>query len=381
MNDILKVVLQLSISGSIFFIIFYLISFFTKRIFSAKWHFLILKLNMIFYMFPIVLIYDFFSISSRKIYSNSFNIAFNEIANRNNSLKFFNCLFIIWILGVSVFIVWNIYCYHNFIKEIMNFSYEDNELDNLLYRCKVELNINVNISIKRSLAVTTPMVVGIVKPKIIFPINIKCCEKLEPVLIHELIHLRRRDLLTKIIQIGVTAVHWFNPIIYIINNNMEKWCEISCDEIVAEKMSYEERKEYGNVILSIIENVSLAPSSLCLYLCNDKKYIKRRLIMMLNVQKSNKFKNVFAGLLVGGIVLSATGISVSATTGNNNSTSINLVGKSYEEAILIIKDSGLDYISEDFISESMMGETSRGAIVTIDIETGEVLESISYSNN
>ena len=103
--------------------------------------------------------------------------------------------------------------------------------------------------------------------------------------------------------------------------------------------------------------------------------------MMLNVQKSNKFKNVFAGLLVGGIVLGATGISVSATTSNNNSNSINLVGKSYEEDISIIKDSGLDYISEDFISESMKGETSRGAIVAIDIETGEVLESISYSNN
>ena len=58
MNDILKTVLQLSISGSIFFIIFYLISFITKRIFSAKWHFLILKLNMIFYILPIVLIYD-----------------------------------------------------------------------------------------------------------------------------------------------------------------------------------------------------------------------------------------------------------------------------------------------------------------------------------
>lgn len=381
MSDILKTVLQLSISGSIFFIIFYLISFLTKRIFSAKWHFLILKLNMIFYIFPIVLIYDFFSRGSRQSYSNSFNIAFNEIGNRNDSLRFFKCLFIIWILGVSVFIFWNIYCYHKFIKEIMSFSYEDSELNNVLYKCKSKLNITLNISIKRSLAVTTPMVVGIVRPKIIFPINIKYCEKLEPVLIHELVHLRRRDLLIKIIQIGVTAVHWFNPIIYIINNNMENWCEISCDEIVAEKMSYEERKEYGNVILSIIENLSLAPSSVCLYLCNDKKYIKRRLIMMLNVQKSNKFKNVFAGLLVGGIVLSATGISVSATTGNNNSTSINLVRKSYEEVISIIKDSGLDYISEDFIFESMMGEISRGAIIAIDIETGEVLESISYSNN
>ena len=100
--------------------------------------------------------------------------------------------------------------------------------------------------------------------------------------------------------------------------------------------------------------------------------------MMLNVQKSNKFKNVFAGLLVCGIVLGAMGISVSATTSNNNSTSINLVGKSYEEAISIIKDSGLDYISEEFIYESMKGETSRGAIVAIDIETGEVLSMINF---
>jgi bla regulator protein BlaR1 len=381
MNDILKTVLQLSISGSIFFIIFYLISFITKRIFSAKWHFLILKLNMIFYILPIVLIYDYFSRDSRQIHSNYFNIAFNKIGNRNDSLEVFNYLSIIWIVGVIVFIVWNIYCYHKFIKEVMSFSYEDNELNNMLYKCKLKLNITLNISIKRSLVVTTPMVVGIVRPKIIFPVNIKCCEKLEPVLIHELVHLRRRDLLTKILQIGVTAVHWFNPIIYMINNNMEKWCEISCDEIVAENMSYEERKEYGNTILNIIENVSLPPSSLCLYLCNDKKYIKRRLIMMLNVQKSNKFKNVFAGLLVCGIVLGAMGISVSATTSNNNSTSINLVGKSYEEAISIIKDSGLDSTSEDFISEAMMGEPSRGAIITIDTQTGEVLKTISFSNN
>ena len=147
MNNILKTVLQLSISGSIFFIIFYLISFFTKRIFSAKWHFLILKLNMIFYIFPIVLIHDFFSRSSRKIYLNSFNIAFNEIANRNNSLKFFNCLFIIWILGVSVFIIWNIYCYHKFIKEIID-GYSDSIFiitNNCGQYMKNILNVNIII--------------------------------------------------------------------------------------------------------------------------------------------------------------------------------------------------------------------------------------------
>ena len=109
MNNILKTVLQLSISGSIFFIIFYLISFITKRIFSAKWNFLILKLNMIFYILPIVLIYDYFSRDSRQIHSNYFNIAFNKIGNRNDSLEVFSYLSIIWIVGVIVFIVWHNY--------------------------------------------------------------------------------------------------------------------------------------------------------------------------------------------------------------------------------------------------------------------------------
>lgn len=381
MNNILKIVLQLSISGSIFFIIFSLISFFSKNIFLAKWNFLVLKLNMIFFIFPIVSIYDYFIKKSSKVYLNSFNVVFNKIGNINNSLGIFKVLFIIWIVGVVVFIVWNIYCYYRFITYIMSNSYEDKRFDDILYRYKLKLNIKSNVAIIKSNSVKSPVVIGIVNPKIIFPSNIKYNNKLDPIINHELIHIKRKDLLIKFIQIGITAIHWFNPIIYMLNNNMEKWCEISCDEIVAEDLSYEERKEYGNMILNVIENVSLTSSSLCLYLCNDKKYIKRRLVMMLNAEKSSKIKSIFAGLLVVGVVLGSAGVSVSATTSNNNSTNINLAGKSYEEAISIIKDSGLDFISEEFISESIIGESSRGAMVVINVETGEVLEHISYSKN
>ena len=381
MNNILKIVLQLNISGSIFFIIFSLISFFSKNIFSAKWNFLVLKLNMIFFIFPIVSIYDYFIKKSSKVYLNSFNIVFNKIGNINNSLWIFKVLFIVWIVGVVVFIVWNIYCYYRFTTYIMSNSYEDKRFDDILYRYKLKLNIKSNIAIIKSNSVKSPVVIGIVNPKIIFPINIEYDNKLEPVINHELVHLKRRDLLTKFIQRLITAINWFNPIIYMFNNNMEKWCEISCDEIVAEDLSYDERKEYGNMILNVIENVSLTPSSLCLYLCNDKKYIKRRLVMMLNSEKSSRIKNIFSGLLVGGLVLGSTVISVSAKTSNNNSNNINLSGKSYEEAISIIKDSGLDFISEEFISQSMMEENEIGAIVVINVETGEVLEHISYSKN
>lgn len=378
MNGILKVILKLSVSGSVFFMIFSLISPFAKKIFSAKWHLFILKLNMIFFVFPVVSICDYFSRSSRKVYSNSFNIVFNEIGNKNDYLVFFNCFFIIWILGVSLFIIWNICCYYKFIKEVMSQSYEDRSFDNMLYKCKLKLNITSEVGIIKSDIVNSPMVIGILNPKIIFPSNIEYDNKLEPVITHELVHLKRKDLLTKFIQIGITAVNWFNPIIYMMNNSMEKWCEISCDEIVAEKMSYEERKEYGKTVLSIIENISLTSNNLCLYLCNDKRYIKRRLIMMLKVKKSTKTKKVFAGMLVAGIVLGATGISVSATAETSDPAVINLVGKTYEEAISTVKEVGLDFISKDSTSTEVIGNPSRGAIVAIDIETGEVLSRVSF---
>ena len=58
MNELLKLVLKLSVSGSVFFLLFFILSYFTKKIFSAKWHLFMLKLNMIFYLIPITLIYN-----------------------------------------------------------------------------------------------------------------------------------------------------------------------------------------------------------------------------------------------------------------------------------------------------------------------------------
>ena len=99
---------------------------------------------------------------------------------------------------------------------------------------------------------------------------------------------------------------------------------------------------------------------------------------MLKVKKSTKTKKVFAGMLVAGIVLGATGISVSATAETSDPEVINLVGKTYEEAISTVKEAGLDFISKDSTSTEVIGNPSRGAIVAIDIETGEVLSRVSF---
>lgn len=156
MNELFKLLLKMSISGSIFFTVFYILIFFTQKVFSGKWHLRLIKINMIFYVVPIVSFYDFFT------------------------------------------------------KDLKDKSRLEEVLLSLLQ-----------------------LLIGILNPTIIFPRNIECSYKLEPVIIHELTHYKRKDLLFKTIQLWIVTINWFNPIVYVMNNLFEKWCEISCDEIVA----------------------------------------------------------------------------------------------------------------------------------------------------
>ena len=373
MNELLKLVLKLSVSGSVFFLLFFILSYFTKKIFSAKWNLFILKLNMIFYLIPITLIYNSIPKHSKGIGIGRFNIVFKPMESSNYFADIIGYLFYIWLIGVSILIIWNLYCYKRFIKSIKESYYSDKNLEEAIYNCKVDLNIATNIKVKKSYLVSCPMIIGIIKPTIIFPSNIEYSSKLIPVIMHELIHYKRNDLLFKLLQLIITVINWFNPIVYIMNNSFEKWCEISCDEIVAENMSYAERKEYGNTILSIIENVNDVPNFLCFYLCGEKKYIKRRLLNMLNTKKTSNFNKVFGGLLVSAMILGGSAISATATTTNENVKNFKI--EANDESIRSLLEERVD----EFRNEINLGEVVRGAVVVVDTKTGEVLGTSSYN--
>lgn len=379
MNELFKLVLKLSISGSIFFILFFIVSFITKKVFSAKWHLLILKVNMIFYFIPMVLFYDLFIKGSKNVNTNTFNTVFNEIENYNYPIKVTEYLVTIWVVGIIVISFWNFYCYKRFAKTIKASVYSDEELKSAVNSCRLNLNIAFKIKVRRSAIVTSPMIIGIGDAMIVFPSNIKYSSKLKPVITHELIHYKRKDLWFKLMQLVIMTMNWFNPIVYIMNNTFEKWCEISCDEIVAENMSYSERKEYGQTILSIIENLSISHNNLWFYLCSDKNYIKRRLIMMLNIKKPSKIKKFFGGVLVCTVVLFSIGSSVTLTTNNSSVVAINS-GNTIIEA----NDDGIKELLQEKVeelkNENRLNSDIRGAITIVDVETGEVLGSSKFSS-
>lgn len=52
---------------------------------------------------------------------------------------------------------------------------------------------------------------------------------------HELVHLKRRDLIYKLIIFIGTTIHWFNPVIYLMSKISFEDLELSCDEVNVEE--------------------------------------------------------------------------------------------------------------------------------------------------
>jgi hypothetical protein len=80
----------------------------------------------------------------------------------------------------------------------------------------------------------TPFVVGLWRPRIILPLDSRIWsdERRTFVLLHELAHIKRRDLLTQFLAGSVVAVNWFNPFSWLLFSKMMRLRELACDDFV-----------------------------------------------------------------------------------------------------------------------------------------------------
>jgi hypothetical protein len=78
--------------------------------------------------------------------------------------------------------------------------------------------------------------------------------QLRCVILHELCHLRRRDVwlnwLTTVLQI----LHWFNPLVWVASSRFRADRELACDALALGHLGQGETREYGQTILRLIEN-------------------------------------------------------------------------------------------------------------------------------
>ena len=81
-------------------------------------------------------------------------------------------------------------------------------------------------------ALRTPLMFGVFSPMIVLPEREYDEELLLNILRHELTHYRRFDTLYKWVAVAVLSAHWFNPLSWLVRKELNRACELSCDEML-----------------------------------------------------------------------------------------------------------------------------------------------------
>ena len=111
------------------------------------------------------------------------------------------------------------------------------------------------VQIKVSRAARAPLAYGLLQPVILLPAN-TCCsdeEHLIYILTHEYVHIRRGDMVWKLLLAAALCVHWFNPLVWAMYFCANRDLELACDEAVVRTLGLDRRKDYAYALLSAAE--------------------------------------------------------------------------------------------------------------------------------
>lgn len=170
------------------------------------------------------------------------------------------------------------------------------------------------VQLAESSFIGTPMLLGALRPVILLPQGITGKERLRDILLHELTHARRHDLLYRWFAVAVTSLHWFNPLMVLVRREIGRACELSCDEAVVRGMDAGGRKHYGETLLALAASPSSGLGWPAVTLCEEKKQLKERLVFIVKYRKKG-FAAIICSLLLalaaGGCAL-VSGADISA---------------------------------------------------------------------
>ena len=95
-------------------------------------------------------------------------------------------------------------------------------------------------------------------------------------------------LLSLLIQV-VVCVHWFNPFVYLLEKEVNKSCELSCDEKVISILGDKAKREYGDTLISFLKSNNLYKNSLVsVTLTEGAEQLKERLGAIMKFRKKSK---------------------------------------------------------------------------------------------
>ena len=144
---------------------------------------------------------------------------------------------IIWLIGVGALLLYTAVSYWRLCR-------------------KVDTAVRYKGNIFQSENVSSPFVLGIIKPRIYLPFNMNG-QDLEHVVAHEQAHIRRKDHWWKPLGFLLLTIHWFNPLMWLAYVLLCRDIELACDEKVIKELGNEQRADYMQALVACSVNRSM----------------------------------------------------------------------------------------------------------------------------
>ncbi len=178
--------------------------------------------------------------------------------------RFLFCLAIVWFVGVAIVLLRAVVASARFAWRVRGIELvQDGPVVDQLLRVCDQVGVGRRPRLKYVPELSTPALFAVWRPTLCLPVETSAqlnLSQLRLIMLHEVIHLRRRDGLISWLLTFVQAVHWFNPIAWLTRKRIAIYRELACDDAVRRFTTPAERPAYTELLLRFA--TGQAPTSL-----------------------------------------------------------------------------------------------------------------------
>lgn len=276
--------------------------------------------------------------------------------------RFLKSLPAIWLLTALLLLVRKVTVYQSFVKYLKAGCSPVEDINRLEVFGKImeQNHITRMLGLYTNCLTASPLLVGLIRPAVILTKAELSDTDFYYTVLHELTHYKRRDLFYKwLVQITV-CLHWFNPFAYLMAYEVNRMCELSCDEAVTAHLDTESKRAYGDTLLRAMGTGGYYKNSLAsITLGGGKQLLKERLVEIMQTKKRSK--RITAAALAATVFLTGSAVATGAYAQP-------AAAKSQKEIRLsdcrIIEKNGMFYIlSEDTANSDIpTGGVTKGCV-------------------
>jgi beta-lactamase regulating signal transducer with metallopeptidase domain len=187
---------------------------------------------------------------------------------------------IVWLAGAVSLVLYKIIDYRRFIKLLRKYAHSFQPAEWTGVSAYPVRGVPDEI-------LSSPIAAGIFKPAIYLPDIEWNHNEFEMALSHETTHVKRKDILYKLLVQGLLCIYWFNPLVYLLRNDMERYCELSCDDVSTSAMDAEKKLSYIRTVLSLVKKSQFKPNPLTSGMRASGRELERRVKALLYARKTS----------------------------------------------------------------------------------------------